>query len=72
MEEIYYGTQIAEFNQKKKKLSTNVIFVDNLIISISNYQESLRNLIHQQGYEIVGYARMSPGDEDENDRIMVV
>lgn len=75
MEEIYYGTQIAEFNQKKK-LSTNVIFVDNLIYSITkylpNYRESLRNLIHQQGYKIVGYARKSPGDEDENDKVRLL
>ncbi|KAG2228722.1 hypothetical protein INT48_007455, partial [Thamnidium elegans] len=51
------------------------IYYDNLICSISkylpNYQESVRNLIHE-GYEIVGYARKSPGDEDENDRIRLL
>ncbi|KAG0737159.1 hypothetical protein G6F57_013263 [Rhizopus arrhizus] len=51
------------------------IYYDNLICSISkylpNYQKSVKNLIHE-GYEIVGYARKSPGDEDENDRIRLL
>lgn len=46
-----------------------------MICSISkylpNYQKSVKNLIHE-GYEIVGYARKSPGDEDENDRIRLL
>ncbi|KAI9477916.1 MAG: hypothetical protein EXX96DRAFT_229960 [Benjaminiella poitrasii] len=51
------------------------IYYDNLICSISkylpNYQKSVKNLIHE-GYEIVDYARKSPGDKDENDRIRLL
>ncbi|GAA5814541.1 hypothetical protein MFLAVUS_008038 [Mucor flavus] len=52
-----------------------VIYQDNLILSVSkylpNYQESIKNLI-SQGYEIVGYARKSPGDESEDNRIRLL
>ncbi|KAI9485260.1 MAG: hypothetical protein EXX96DRAFT_474928, partial [Benjaminiella poitrasii] len=34
---------------------------------LPNYQESLRNLIHN-GYEIIGYARKSPANDDIDTR----
>lgn len=56
MEDAYYGN--SEKHNWKKKSWLICFLVDDLIESICsylpNYQESLRNLIHN-GYEIIGY-----------------
>lgn len=51
------------------------VYHDNLIESIikylPEYQRSIKKLI-QEGYEIAGSARKSPGDEDEDTRIRLL
>ncbi|KAI7902041.1 uncharacterized protein BX663DRAFT_435984 [Cokeromyces recurvatus] len=51
------------------------LIVDDLVKSICSslprYQDSLRNLM-RHGYEIVGYARKSPTDDNIDNRIRLI